>query len=562
MIPMISIQGKGVSTGVAIGPLYYYQRAKSTIRRYEVEDVEAEWARFKAAQEKAIEQLGELAEKARAEAGDEAALLFETHQMMAEDMEYEEAIQTAIQEMKLNAEAAVTDTAAQFAEMFAAMEDAYFQARAADVKDVSGRIISALTGVVQGGIDSPVPVILAADDLAPSETVQLDKSKILGFVTEGGSGSSHTAILARTMGIPAIIGVGNQLKPEYEGREVIIDGGTGSVVVEADADTKAHLLKKMEEQKKQRELLEQLKGKPNETKDGQKIKVFCNIGSPDDVPAVLSNDAGGVGLFRSEFLYLNCDDYPTEDYQFEAYKKALSDMGGKEVVIRTLDIGADKQIAYFDMPKEENPALGNRALRICLNRPEIFHTQLRALYRASAFGKLGIMFPMVTSVWEVKEARKMCEQVKKELTAEGIPFSDDVEIGIMIETPAAVLMSDRLAKVVDFFSCGTNDLTQYTLACDRQNADLGRFYNPHHPAVLRALKMVCDNAHKNGVWVGICGELGADLELTETFLSIGIDELSVSPRSVLPLRQKIRETDVSAVKEKLLADLMSDENTL
>ncbi len=559
---MISIQGKGVSTGVAIGPLYYYQRAKSTIRRYEVEDVDAEWARFKAAQAKAVEQLGELAEKAREEAGDEAALLFETHQLMAEDMEYEEAIQTAIQDTKLNAEAAVTDTAAQFAEMFAAMEDAYFQARAADVKDVSGRIISALTGVVQGGIDSPVPVILAADDLAPSETVQLDKSKILGFVTEGGSGSSHTAILARTMGIPAIIGVGNQLKPEYEGREVIIDGGTGSVVVEADADTKAHLLKKMEEQKKQRELLEQLKGKPNETKDGQTIKVFCNIGSPDDVPAVLSNDAGGVGLFRSEFLYLNCDDYPTEDYQFEAYKKALSDMGGKEVVIRTLDIGADKQIAYFDMPKEENPALGNRALRICLNRPEIFHTQLRALYRASAFGKLGIMFPMVTSVWEVKEARKMCEQVKKELTAEGIPFSDDVEIGIMIETPAAVLMSDRLAKVVDFFSCGTNDLTQYTLACDRQNADLGRFYNPHHPAVLRALKMVCDNAHKNGVWVGICGELGADLELTETFLSIGIDELSVSPRSVLPLRQKIRETDVSAVKEKLLADLMSDENTI
>ena len=559
---MISIQGKGVSTGVAIGPLYYYQRAKSTIRRYEVEDVDAEWARFKAAQAKAVEQLGGLAEKAREEAGDEAALLFETHQMMAEDMEYEEAIQTAIQEMKLNAEAAVTDTAAQFAEMFAAMEDAYFQARAADVKDVSGRIISALTGVVQGGIDSPVPVILAADDLAPSETVQLDKSKILGFVTEGGSGSSHTAILARTMGIPAIIGVGDQLKPEYEGREVIIDGDTGRVVVGADADTKSRLLKKMEEQKKQRELLEQLKGQPNEPKDGQTIKVYCNIGSPDDVPAVLSNDAGGVGLFRSEFLYLNCDDYPTEDYQFEAYKKALSDMGGKEVVIRTLDIGADKQIAYFDMPKEENPALGNRALRICLNRPEIFHTQLRALYRASAFGKLGIMFPMVTSVWEVKEAKKMCERVKAELTAEGIPFSEDVEIGIMIETPAAVLMSDRLAKEVDFFSCGTNDLTQYTLACDRQNADLGRFYNPHHPAVLRALKMVCDNAHKNGVWVGICGELGADLELTETFLSIGIDELSVSPRSVLPLRQKIRETTVSDVKEKLLADLMSDENTI
>ena len=559
---MISIQGKGVSTGVAIGPLYYYQRAKSTIRRYEVEDAEAEWARFKAAQEKAVSQMGELAEKARAEAGDEAALLFETHQMMAEDMEFEEAIQTAIQDARLNAEAAVTDTAVQFAEMFAAMDDPYFQARAADVKDVSGRIIAALTGVAQGGIDSPVPVILAADDLAPSETVQLDKSKILGFVTEGGSGSSHTAILARTMGIPAIIGVGDQLKPEYEGREVIIDGGTGSVVVDADADTKSRMLKKMEEQRKTREMLEKLKGLPNETKDGQKIKVFCNIGSPDDVPAVLANDAGGVGLFRSEFLYLNCDDYPTEDYQFEAYKKALSDMGGKEVVIRTLDIGADKQIAYFDMPKEENPALGNRALRICLNRPEIFHTQLRALYRASAYGKLGIMFPMVTSVWEVKEARKMCERVKKELTEEGIPFSEDVEIGIMIETPAAVFMSDRLAKVVDFFSCGTNDLTQYTLACDRQNADLGRFYNPHHPAVLRALKMVCDNAHKNGVWVGICGELGADLALTETFLSIGIDELSVSPRSVLPLRQKIRETDVSQVKEKVLAELLSDENDL
>ena len=559
---MISIQGKGVSTGVAIGPLYYYQRAKSTIRRFEVADTEAEWARFKAAQAKAIEQLGELAEKARAEAGDEAAMLFETHQMMAEDLDYEEAIQGLINDDRLNAEAAVTDTAAQFAEMFATMDDAYMQARAADVKDVSGRIIGILTGVAQGGIDSPVPVILAADDLAPSETVQLDKSKILGFITEGGSGSSHTAILARTMGIPAIIGVGDQLKPEYEGREVIIDGGTGNVVIDADEDAKAYLLKKMDEQKKMREMLELLKGQPNETKDGQSIRIYCNIGSPDDVPAVLSNDAGGIGLFRSEFLYLNCDDYPSEDYQFEAYKKVLSDMGGKEVVIRTLDIGADKQIEYFNLPKEENPAMGNRALRICLNRPEIFKTQLRALYRASAFGKLGIMFPMVTSVWEVKEAKKMCERVKAELTKEGVPFSEDVEIGIMIETPAAVLMSDRLAKEVDFFSCGTNDLTQYTLACDRQNADLGRFYNPHHPAVLRALKMVCDNAHRNGVWVGICGELGADLELTETFLSIGIDELSVSPRAVLPLRQKVRETDVSACREKLLADLLSDENTI
>ncbi|MBQ9038469.1 MAG: phosphoenolpyruvate--protein phosphotransferase [Clostridia bacterium] len=559
---MISIQGKGVSTGVAMGPLYYYQRAKSVIRRITVVDTAAEWDRFKAAQKKAIEQLGELYEKALKEAGEEAAFLFETHQMMAEDDDYVEAIEGLIKEEQLNAEAAVTDTAAQFADMFAQMEDTYMQARAADVKDVSGRIIGILTGVVQGGIDSPVPVILAADDLAPSETVQLDKSKILAFVTEGGSGSSHTAILARTMGIPAIIGVGDQLKPEYEGRDCIVDGATGTVILDADEATKAVMMAKREEQLKRQKLLEQLKGQPNVTRDGQSIKVFCNIGNPEDVPVVLSNDGGGVGLFRSEFLYLNCSDYPSEDYQFEAYKKVLSDMGGKEVVIRTLDIGADKQIDYFEMPEEENPALGNRALRICLNRPEIFKTQLRALYRASAFGKLGIMFPMVTSVWEVKEAKKMCEQVKKELTAEGKPFADDVQIGIMIETPAAAVMSDRLAKLVDFFSCGTNDLTQYTLACDRQNNDLGRFFNPHHPAVLRLLKMVCDNAHKNGVWVGICGELGADLELTETFLSIGIDELSVSPRSVLPLRQKIRETTVGDVKEKILADLFSDEVTL
>ena len=559
---MISIQGKGVSTGVAAGPLYFYQRAKTTLRRYKVENAEAEWARFKAAQEKAIEQLGELAEKARAEAGDEAAMLFETHQMMAEDLDYEETIQASICEELNNAEAAVTDTAAQFAEMFAAMDDAYFQARAADVKDVSTRILGILSGVVQGGIDSDVPVILAADDLAPSETVQLDKSKILGFITEGGSGSSHTAILARTMGIPAIIGVGDQLKAEYEGREVIVDGGTGNVVLDPDEATRERLMQKRAEQIKLRQMLEQLKGQPNETLDGQSVRIYCNIGSPEDVATVQANDAGGIGLFRSEFLYLNCDDYPTEDYQYEAYKKVLSDMAPKEVIIRTLDIGADKQIGYFNLPKEENPALGNRALRICLNRPEIFRTQLRALYRASAFGHLGIMFPMVTSVWEVKEAKKMCRQVMDELTKEGIPFDENVQLGIMIETPAAAVMSDRLAKEVDFFSCGTNDLTQYTLACDRQNNDLGRFYNPHHPAVLRALKMVCDNAHKNGVWVGICGELGADLELTETFLSIGIDELSVSPRAVLPLRQKVRETTVADVREKLVGDLLSDENAI
>ena len=559
---MISIQGKGVSTGVAAGPLYFYQRAKTTIRRYEITDIDSEWARFKAAQAKAIEQLGVLAEKAREEAGDEAAMLFETHQLMAEDLDYEEAIEELIKDAHQNAEAVVTDVAAQFAAMFAAMDDSYMQARAADVKDVSTRIIGILSGVVQGGIDSDVPVILAADDLAPSETVQLDKSKILGFVTSGGSGSSHTAILARTMGIPAIIGVGDQLKPEYEGREVIVDGGTGNVVLDPDEPTRERLMAKRAELLKRQELLNQLKGLPNETKDGQNVRIYCNIGNPEDVHAVLENDGAGIGLFRSEFLYLNCDDYPSEDYQFEAYKKVLADMGGKEVVIRTLDIGADKMIEYFQLPKEENPALGNRALRICLNRPEIFRTQLRALYRASAYGRLSIMFPMVTSVWEVKEAKKMCEQVKAELTAEGIPYSDEVDVGIMIETPAAAVISDRLAKIVDFFSIGTNDLTQYTLACDRQNNDLGRFFNAHHPAVLRLIKMVAENAHKAGIWCGICGELGADLELTETFLSIGVDELSVSPRSVLPLRQKVRETTVSDVKEKLVADLMSDENTI
>ncbi|MBQ9413404.1 MAG: phosphoenolpyruvate--protein phosphotransferase [Oscillospiraceae bacterium] len=556
---MITIQGKGASIGVAVGPLYFYQRAKSEITRFKVADTDAEWARFEKAQATAIEQLGALAEKARTEAGDDAAALFEVHQMMAEDLDFVEAIEEQIKSGGLNAEAVVSDVAVQFAEMFAAMDDAYMQARAADVKDVSGRILAILTGAVQGGIASDVPVILASDDLAPSETVQLDKSKILGFITSGGSGSSHTAILARTMGIPAIIGAGDQLKEEYAGREIIVDGGTGVAVIEADADTRARLMQKAEEQRRHRELLDQLKGKENVTKDNHAVRIYCNIGSPEDVTTVLNNDGGGIGLFRSEFLYLNCDDYPTEDYQFEAYKKVLSDMGGREVVIRTLDIGADKQIGYFNLPHEENPALGNRALRICLNRPEVFRTQLRALYRASIYGKLLIMFPMVTSVWEVREAKKMCEQVKKELSAEGIPYSEEVELGIMIETPAAAIMSDRLAKEVDFFSCGTNDLTQYTLACDRQNNDLGRFYDPHHPAVLRLLKMAADNAHKNGIWIGICGELGADLELTETFLSIGIDELSVSPRSVLPLRQKVRDITVSAVREDLVRKLQSDE---
>lgn len=555
---MITIQGKGVSTGVGIGPLYFFQRQTSEIPRYTVADTDAEWHRFKGAQTGAIEQLGDLAEKARAEAGDEAAMLFETHQMMVEDLDYEEAIEQRITEEKLNAEAAIADTAEQFAAMFEAMDDTYMQARAADVKDVSRRLLDILAGNVAGGIASNEPVVLAADDLAPSETVQLDKSKILGFITAGGSGSSHTAILARTMGIPAIVGVGGALKPEYAGRQVILDGATGNVVIDPDDMTRDKLMKKREEQLRLQRLLETLKGQPNVTKDGKSIRIYCNIGSPEDVHAVQVNDGGGIGLFRSEFLYLNCEDYPTEDQQFQAYKQVLADMDGKEVIIRTLDIGADKQIGYFNLPQEENPAMGMRALRICLTRPEVFRTQLRALYRASAFGKLRIMFPMVTNIWEVREAKRMCEEVKRDLKQEGIPYGEDVEIGIMIETPAAVILSDRLAKEVDFFSVGTNDLTQYTLACDRQNNDLGRFFDPHHPAVLRMLKMVADNAHKNGIWVGICGELGADLTLTETFLAIGIDELSVSPRAVLPLRNAVRMTDTRESSPRILAALADE----
>ena len=555
---MITIQGKGVSAGVGVGPLYFYRRATVEIHNTTVEDTDAEWHRFKGAQTGAVEQLGVLAEQARAEAGDEAAMLFETHQMMAEDLDYEEAIEDLIVNQKLNAEAAVSQVAEQFAAMFAAMDDTYMQARAADVQDVSQRIIGILCGVVQGGIASDVPVLLAADDLAPSETIQLDKSKILGFITAGGSGSSHTAILARTMGIPAIVGMGDALKPEYEGRQAIADGSTGALVIDPDDETRDRLLKKREEQLRLQRLLETLKGQENVTKDGKTVRIYCNIGSPEDVHAVQVNDGGGIGLFRSEFLYLNTKDYPTEDEQFNAYKQVLSDMDGKEVIIRTLDIGADKQIGYFNLPKEDNPAMGMRALRICLNRPEIFRVQLRALFRASAYGKLGIMFPMVTSVWEVREAKRMCEEVKRDLKHEGIPYSDDVKIGVMIETPAAAVISDRLAKEVDFFSIGTNDLTQYTLACDRQNNDLGRFYNPHHPAVLRLIQMVTENAHKNGIWVGICGELGADLTLTETFLAMGVDERSVTPRAVLPLRNAVRMTDTRETSQRILDDLAED----
>lgn len=548
---MLTIQGKGVSTGISIGPLHFLRRTSRTIIRRKVEDTAAEWDRFTAAQTKAMEELDRLAAKTREEVGEEAALLFETHRMMAEDLDYVEAIQRLIED-GLNAEAAVTDAAAQFAEMFASMDDEYMQARAADVRDVSSRIVGILQELEENGIDSDTPVILIADDLTPSETVQLDKKKLLGFVTSGGSPSGHTAILARTMGIPAIIGVGEALKPEHEGREAIIDGATGQIVLEADPLIRDAMLKKRAEQMVLKQELDGLKGEENITRDGQKIDIFCNIGNPDDISAVKVNDGGGVGLFRSEFLYLASEDYPTEEQLFEAYRSAVAAMEGKPVIIRTLDIGADKQAGYFNLKKEDNPAMGMRALRICLTRPEVFRTQLRALYRASAYGKLGIMFPMVTSVWEFLECKRACQAVQSELQKEGIPFDSAVNLGVMIETPAAVLISDLLAKEADFFSIGTNDLTQYTLACDRQCTNLGRFYDSHHPAVLRAVKIAVDNAHKYGKWAGICGELGADPELTPLFLAIGVDELSVTPDMVLPLRKIVRGTNVCQIKESIL----------
>ena len=539
---MILMQGKGVSKGVIKGKLYFFQRPDTTIAMRQVEDVEAEKQRLAQAQETTVQQLNILAEKAREDAGEEIAILFDTHAMFVEDEDYVECILSCLEEEGCNAEYAVQMAGEQFAAMFAAMDDAYMQARAADIRDVSQRILNNLMGIVECGIDSEEPIILAADDLAPSETIQLDKSKILGFVTQGGSSNSHTAILARTMGIPAICGLGDALKAEYAGRVAYVDGETGSVVLDPDELTHAQIREKYNKQQEMKEILATMKGQEDVTLDGKKINVYCNIGSPEDVAAVLNNDGQGIGLFRSEFLYLAANDYPTEEEQFQAYKAVASAMGGKRVIIRTLDIGADKQVDYFDMKKEENPALGVRAIRICLNRPEVFKPQLRALYRASAYGKVAIMFPMITSVWEVKECKRACQSVMKELTAEGIPFDPETEIGVMIETPASIFIADELAKYVDFFSVGTNDLTQYTLACDRQANDLGKFYDPHHPAVLRALKMAADAAHNAGIWIGICGELGADLSLLPTFLALGIDELSVSPNAVLPLRAAIRKS--------------------
>ena len=544
---MEQIFGKGVSKGVAAGPISFYRRASGVIPRHEVSDTAAELERFRAARETAKEQLAKLYDKALAEAGEDAAMLFEAHQMMLDDLDFVESIEGMIENDRVNAEAAVSDTGVQFAEMFAAMDDSYMQARAADIRDIAARVVGILTGEGESGIVSDVPCIVAADDLAPSETVQLDKSLILGFITSAGSANSHTAILARTMGIPAIISAGDALQPEMEGKYAIIDGQTGEAVIEPDDAERERLLKKQAKEKALKELLDQLKGKPNVTKDGRNMMVYCNIGSLADVDAVLQNDGGGIGLFRSEFLYLQGSDYPTEDEQFEAYKTVAERMGGRRVIIRTLDIGADKQADYFHLDKEENPAMGLRAIRICLTRLEVFRTQLRALYRASAYGKIAIMFPMITSVWEVQEIKRICRNIRAELAEEGVPMADKVELGIMIETPAAVMMSAELAREVDFFSVGTNDLTQYTLAVDRQGVGLDRFFDAHHPAVLRMIRMAAENAHKAGIWIGICGELGADAELIETFLSMGIDELSVSPSAVLPLRSAIRSIDTTTL---------------
>ena len=540
---MITIQGKSVFGGVSIGKLMFYKRNEKVIKREHISDADAEWKRFEAAKGQAVDQLKELYEKALEDVGEANAMIFEIHQMMLEDLDYLESIENIIRSQKVNAEYAVATTADNFAQMFASMDDAYMQGRAADVKDVSERVLDILCGVSAGVKEMTEPCIIAADDLAPSETVQLDKSKVLGFATMYGSANSHTAILARTMNIPAVIGLGETLSSQYDGKMAVIDGFTGILYVDPDEETLARMQEKRAKDLEQKELLNQLKGKENVTRSGQKINVYANIGNVSDLGAVLKNDAGGIGLFRSEFLYLENSTFPTEEQQFAVYKQVAESMAGKKVIIRTLDIGADKQVDYFNLDKEENPALGYRAIRICLTRPEIFKTQLRALYRAAVYGNLSIMFPMIISVSEVKKIKEIIAQVQAELKAEGIPYKEDVELGVMIETPAAVMISRELAKEVDFFSVGTNDLTQYTLAIDRQNQKLDTFYDPHHPAVLAMIKMAADNAHAEGKWIGICGELGADLELTEEFLKMGLDELSVSPALVLPLRKRIRECE-------------------
>lgn len=540
---MITLEGKSVFGGVAIGKIQFYKRNEITIKRTRVEDVEAEVERFQNAKAKTLELLKGLYEKALEDVGEANAMIFEAHQLMLEDPDYVESIENIIRTQDVNAEYAIGATADNFAAIFEAMDDAYMQGRAADVRDVSERLLQALSSQNETVMVMDEPVIIAADDLVPSETVQLDKEKVLSFVTMYGSANSHTAILARTMNIPAVIGLGEALKEEYDGKVAIVDGVDGKVYIDPDEETMASMQIKQKKDQEEKELLNQLKGKENVTKSGQKVNVYANIGNLADVGAVLKNDAGGIGLFRSEFLYLESNTYPTEEQQFAVYKKVAETMAGKKVIIRTLDIGADKQVDYFKLDKEDNPALGYRAIRICLTRPEIFKTQLRALYRASAYGQISIMFPMIISVAEVKKIKEIVEEVKAELRTEGAAFREDVELGIMIETPAAVMVSRELAKEVDFFSVGTNDLTQYTLAIDRQNQKLEDFYDSHHPAVLAMIRMAAESAHAEGKWIGICGELGADVTLTETFLKMGIDKLSVAPGMVLKVRQKIREAE-------------------
>lgn len=535
--------GKSVFRGIAIGKISVYRKNEQQVKRVRTEDTKGELARYEAAKAAAIEQLQELYQKALKEVGEANAAIFEIHQMMLDDGDYNESVENIIETQKVNAEYAVAVTGDNLAQMFRAMDDDYMRERAADVKDISERVLSILNGGQKGKVVTDEPVIIVADDLAPSETVQLEKDMVLSFVTVHGSVNSHTAILARTMAIPALIGTEElPLDDTVDGKLAVVDGLNGKIYVEPDAQTLEEMKKRRQAELEKKELLQLLKGKENVTLDGKKIMLYANIGNIKDLATVIQNDAGGIGLFRSEFIYLEKDRYPTEEEQFSIYKTAVETMAGKRVIIRTLDIGADKQCEYFKMDKEENPALGYRAIRICLTRPEIFKTQLRALFRASAYGNLAIMYPMITSLWEVKRIKEIVEEVKAELTAEKLEFGNPQQ-GIMIETPAAVMMSEELAKEVDFFSIGTNDLTQYTLAIDRQNPKLDKFYDAHHPAVLSMIRMTVENAHKAGIWAGICGELGADTSLTKEFLAMGVDELSVSPGSILPIRKIILETD-------------------
>ena len=542
--------GKSVFGGIAIGKISVYKKNEQQVKRVRTEDTKGELARYEAAKAAAVEQLQELYQKALKEVGEANAAIFEIHQMMLDDGDYNESVENIIETQKVNAEYAVAVTGDNFAQMFRAMDDDYMRERAADVKDISERVLSVLNGGQKGKVVTDEPVIIVADDLAPSETVQLEKDMVLSFVTVHGSVNSHTAILARTMAIPALIGTEElPLDDTVDGKLAVVDGLNGKIYVEPDAQTLEEMKKRRQAELEKKELLQLLKGKENVTLDGKKIMLYANIGNIKDLATVIQNDAGGIGLFRSEFIYLEKDQYPTEEEQFSIYKTAVETMAGKRVIIRTLDIGADKQCEYFGMDKEENPALGYRAIRICLTRPEIFKTQLRALFRASAYGNLAIMYPMITSLWEVKKIKEIVEEVKTELTAEQLEFGNPQQ-GIMIETPAAVMMSGELAKEVDFFSIGTNDLTQYTLAIDRQNPKLDAFYDAHHPAVLSMIRMTVENAHKAGIWAGICGELGADTSLTKEFLAMGVDELSVSPGSVLPIRKIILETNVESIRRE------------